>query len=154
MRAVTKVEIINAGKRGVTDFYAGGASGFDMYAALTVLTCAETYPELGLKLHIVMPHHGFRRKLASEIESYKYIFAHSASVEYVHARYQSDSYAERNKRLTEYGADLGIVYAEVSHKSGGTYQTIREARKRGIPVINVCDKAKNFADMEYLTGTF
>ena len=37
----------------VTDFYTGGAVGWDALAALTVLKLRESYPEV--KLHLVLP---------------------------------------------------------------------------------------------------
>ena len=37
----------------ITDFYTGGAVGWDALAALTVLKLRESYPEV--KLHLVLP---------------------------------------------------------------------------------------------------
>ena len=39
--------------KGITDFYAGGAVGWDTLAAATVLKLREVYPQV--KLHLVLP---------------------------------------------------------------------------------------------------
>lgn len=40
-------------EQGITDYYTGGAVGFDALAALTVLKLRESYPEV--ILHLVLP---------------------------------------------------------------------------------------------------
>lgn len=43
----------NAVKYGITDFYTGGAIGWDTLAALTVISLRRRYPHI--KLHLVLP---------------------------------------------------------------------------------------------------
>ena len=40
-------------KRGITDFYAEGAYGFDTLASLSVLKLRDNYPQV--KLHLILP---------------------------------------------------------------------------------------------------
>lgn len=49
---VSVIEQLITQKR-LTDFYAGGAYGFDALASLTVLQLKEKYPQV--KLHLVLP---------------------------------------------------------------------------------------------------
>ena len=72
----------------VTDFYTGGAVGWDALAALTVLKLRESYPEV--KLHLVLPC-PFEEQSAKWNEAqkaeYQHILGLADNVEQVFDRY-------------------------------------------------------------------
>lgn len=139
---VTREKIIEAVKnRGIRDFYAGGAVGFDMIASMTVLSIKRSMYE-NINLHIIMPtslYGSAHWQTVQQIEYYKIILKGAATVETVSPVYHSRVNFMRNQRLTECGHNLGIVYAEPEHDSRGTYITIDMARKNGTEIINIYD---------------
>lgn len=92
----------------VTDFYTGGAVGWDALAALTVLKLRESYPEV--KLHLVLPC-PFEEQSAKWNEAqkaeYLHIFGLVDSVEQVSERYYNGCMKARNARLI--AAQIGNV---------------------------------------------
>ena len=81
------IEMLIADK-GVTDFYAGGAYGFDAVSAFSVLHLKENYPEV--KLHLVLPC-PFEEQSAKWNEAqkaeYQHILGLADNVEQVSDRY-------------------------------------------------------------------
>ena len=72
----------------VTDFYTGGAVGWDALAALTVLKLRENYTEV--KLHLVLP-------CPFEEQSTKWNEAQKT--EYLHKHYPSMRYHSNSRRM-------------------------------------------------------
>ena len=129
----------------VTDFYTGGAVGWDALAALTVLKLCESYPEV--KLHLVLPC-PFEEQSAKQNEAqkaeYQHILGLADSVEQVSERYYNGCMKARNARLVELASDYCICYWNPKHNRSGTGQTVRMAQKKGIEVINLFETASNF----------
>lgn len=123
-------------QNGVTDFYAGGALGFDMVCENTILKLKETIPDI--KLHIVLPCYleiqcmKWRRAERGENER---ICRMADSVEQVSSEYYDGCMKKRNARLVELG-DICVCYWDGKNRSG-TFQTINMAKKRGIEIINL-----------------
>ncbi len=128
----------------VTDFYTGGAVGWDALAALTVLKLRESYPEV--KLHLVLPcpfeEQSAKWKEAQKTE-YLHIFGLADSVEQVSDRYYNGCMKARNARLVELASDYCICYWNPKDFRSGTGQTVRMAQKKGIEVINLFESASN-----------
>lgn len=128
----------------VTDFYTGGAVGWDALAALTVLKLRENYPEI--KLHLVLPC-PFEEQSAKWNEAqkaeYQHILGLADSVEQVSERYYNGCMKARNARLVELATDYCICYWNPSNFRSGTGQTVRMAQKKGIEVINLFGSASN-----------
>ena len=118
---------------GFTDFRAGGARGFDSFAAMVVLKLKKKYPHI--KLHLILPCKGQENRF-SPIEKQIYSFAleNADSVTYIQERYSEGVMFVRNRALVD-GSDLCIAYLEKLR--GGTYQTVNYARKQGVKTINV-----------------
>lgn len=115
------------------DFRAGGAKGFDSFAALTVLELKRQYPHI--KLHLVLPCKGQDKYFTPlEKQIYKFILHNANSVSYVQERYSDGVMFARNRALVD-GADLCIAYLE--KLEGGTYQTVKYARKQGVKTLNI-----------------
>lgn len=118
---------------GAESFRVGMAEGFDLAAALAVLSLRDSHPNLRLELYIPYPtfsHH------MSDVERrlYEAIVQRADRVEYVAEEYYTGVYQERNKRLVE-GSDF--VVAWWNGKPSGTSQTIGYARTLGCPVKNL-----------------
>ena len=128
----------------VTDFYTGGAVGWDALAALTVLKLRESYPEV--KLHLVLPC-PFEEQSAKWNEAqkaeYQHILGLADSVEQVSDRYYNGCMKARNVRLVELASDYCICYWNPKNFRSGTGQTVRMAQKKGIEVINLFELSVN-----------
>ena len=128
----------------VTDYYTGGAIGFDALAALTVLKLRESYPKV--KLHLVLPC-PFEEQSAkwneAQITEYLHILGLVESVEQVSDRYYNGCMKARNARLVELASDYCICYWNPKNNRSGTGQTVRMAQKKGIEVINLFDMSAN-----------
>ena len=122
----------------ITDFYTGGAVGWDALAALTVLKLRENYTEV--KLHLVLPcpfeEQSTKWNEAQKTE-YLHIFGLADSAEQVSDRYYNGCMKARNARLVELASDYCICYWNPKHYRSGTGQTVRMTQKKGIEVINL-----------------
>ena len=116
-----------------TDFRAGGATGFDSIAAMTVMNLKKRYPHV--KLHLMLPCKN-QEKYFSPLEKqlYRFAIAGADSVVYIQENYSREAMFARNRALVD-GADLCIAYLE--KLSGGTYQTVNYARKKKVNTINL-----------------
>ena len=130
--------------RNITDYYAGGAYGFDAIASLSVLQLKEKYPEV--RLHLILPcsnegqTDGWNTKRKTEFEN---ILGLADSVEQVSERYYNGCMKARNARLVELASDYCICYWNPKNFRSGTGQTVRMAQKKGIEVINLFESASN-----------
>ena len=130
--------------KGVTDFYAGGAYGFDAVSAFSVLHLKENYPEV--KLHLILPcskEEQSRKWTAEQKAELEKLLGLADSVEYVSDRYYNGCMKTRNARLVELASDYCICYWNPKNFRSGTGQTVRMAQKKGIEVINLFESASN-----------
>lgn len=122
---------------GVTDFYAGGALGWDMICEYAVLKMRAAYPDV--KLHLVLPCPPEEQTefwLAEQKEEYQKILEAADSVEIVSKHYGKNCMKKRNERLVELG-DICVCYCNEKRKRSGTRQTVRIAKKQGKKIINI-----------------
>jgi Protein of unknown function (DUF1273). len=128
-------------KYDIKDFYAGGAVGYDMIASILVLSVKyNLYNHINLNLILPTPDYGSRYwKTPREREYYRIILKSVNRIETISPHPYTGINFVRNKRLIECGCDLGIVYAEPDHKSGGTQSTINLAVREGVRVVNIYD---------------
>lgn len=125
------VELIE--KEDFSEFRAGGATGFDSMAALTVLKLKKKYPHI--KLHLMLPCKGQDKYfMPVERKLYRYTIANADSVKYIQENYSREAMFARNRALVN-GADLCLAYLE--RLEGGTYQTINYAKKMKVKTINL-----------------
>lgn len=130
--------------KGVTDFYAGGAYGFDAVSAFSVLHLKENYSEV--KLHLILPcskEEQSRKWTAEQKAELEKLLGLADSVEYVSDRYYNGCMKARNARLVELASDYCICYWNPSNFRNGTGQTVRMAQKKGIEVINLFEMSAN-----------
>ena len=115
-------------------FYgAGGALGFDTFAAQTVLDMKKEYPQL--RLILVLPCEDQTRGWRSEdIAVYEDIKRRSDKVVYVSREYTPDCMHRRNRHLVDHS---GTCICYLTRDSGGTAYTVDYARREGLHVINI-----------------
>ena len=127
---------------GVTDFYFGGAYGWDKFSFLVVLKLREKY--LNIRLNLVLPCSNAEQTAKwsekDKAEFYR-ILSLSDSVKYTSEHYFNGCMKLRNARLVKY-ADRCFCYFEPKRKRSGTAQTVRMAQKKGIPIFNFWDLDK------------
>lgn len=123
-------------ENGFTDFYAGGATGFDTLAAKAVLKLRDGGAPI--RLHLVLPccqSEQTRGWSTEQKADYAEILDKADSAEYTSALYYKGCMEARNKRLIVI-ADCCVCCYNGGCASG-TAQTVRLAKNKGIPVINV-----------------
>lgn len=125
-------------KEGATDFYAGGAKGWDTIFASMVLNLRENHVPL-IKLHLVLPcppEEQTAKWNTYDKKEYQRILKAADSVEIVSEHYHKNCMKKRNERLVELG-DICVCYYDENKKRSGTGQTVRLAEKQGKEIINI-----------------
>lgn len=124
-------------KNGFVDFYTGGAVGWDTYCAQMILDLREDYP--GIALHLILPcakEDQTARWTQKQKKAYDCIYQAADSCEFIAENYTSSCMRLRNQRLVEV-ADCCICFCYQTRERTGTAQTVRLAKQKGIPVINL-----------------
>ncbi len=122
---------------GVTDFYAGGARGWDTFSAFRLLELRRTHPEV--KLHLILPcspEEQCRDFSMEELFFYNSVLHSADSVEQISDEYFDGCTRVRNKRMVEL-ADICLCCYDTRRFASGTGQTVRMAEQKGIPIINL-----------------
>ena len=124
----------------ISDFYAGGAVGFDTVAAKCVLKLRENHKYV--KLHLILPcsnEEQTRNLTASQKNEFNDILKRADSVEYTSPHYYRGCMSSRNKRLVECAEDCCICYYDSTVKSG-TAQTVELAKKKGLKIYDLFER--------------
>ncbi len=122
---------------GTTDFFAGGALGWDMLCEETILKLKNEYPFI--RLHIVLPCSEEEQTCKwdeKEKARYKRIIMSADSVEYLAKGYYEGCMKKRNERLVEQTEGC-ICYYNEKRPFSGTGQTVRMAMQKGLKIINI-----------------
>jgi len=131
-----KPMLIELIEQGITDFYAGGALGFDTIAALMILKLRGEYPHI--KLHLLLPYPEQSEDWSeNDIMNYEFTKQHANSFVYLDRQYSAESLRKRNRELVD-RSDMLICYCR--RPRSGTASTMNYAKKLGKPVINLADK--------------
>lgn len=118
---------------GITDFYAGGAAGFDMLAEELVLQKKER--DDSIRLHVLLPYEGFGSGFAGEEKQrQKRILSLADEVVALCPRYFKGCFLLRDRELVA-RSDLCIAYLRKT--PSGTAYTVSFARQKGIEVIHL-----------------
>ncbi len=120
-------------ERGYTDFYAGGALGFDTLCALTVLKLR--YRGNPIRLVLLLPYKAQAAAWSSmDKKIYADILSLADKVEYIGEEYTKDCFFKRNRMLV----DKSCVLVNFLRKApSGTAQTVNYAKKCGVELINL-----------------
>ena len=120
--------ISDAIRLGCTTFYLGGASGFDMLAAETLLRFQKLWKKSPLRLFICVPFIGHDFAFSEEDRARFALLKEKATeVHYLSDRYTPLCYTERNRYMVAH-SDVCIAYVR-KHKSGSS-QTLQMASKK------------------------
>lgn len=128
--------LTNLIENGATDFYVGGALGWDTLCEQAVIDLRKKFPQI--KLHLILPcspeEQTARWEHSQKEEYYKYL-KNADTVEYTSDHYYDGCMKVRNARLVDL-ADCCVCYYDNRSRSG-TGQTIRMAKGKGIRIINL-----------------
>lgn len=120
---------------GATDFYTGGALGFDTLAARAVL--ARRNSGANIKLHLLLPFPGQEKSWSqNNRNNYTAIIELADSKEYFHEKYVPGVYHLRDRAIVE---SSEVIVAFLSKESGGTAYTVSLAKKLGREIINLAE---------------
>lgn len=121
---------------GATDFYAGGALGFDTLAARAVLAARNAGAPV--RLHLLLPFPGQDRRWSrTDREMYLSILESADSHEYSCDRYLPGVYHLRDRAIVE---SSQLIVAFLSRRSGGTAYTVSLAERLGKEIINLAER--------------
>lgn len=116
---------------GVSQFYAGGALGFDTLAAQTVIRLKKEYPYIRLILLLPCQNQSDRWSPA-DIDCYEQIKKLADEVIYLSQFYHSGCMYRRNKALVDSG---GVCVCYLFRNTGGTAYTVQYAKEKGRQII-------------------
>lgn len=120
-------------KQGVTDFWCGGAIGFDTTAALYI----STLKEQGFHIHLFLAlpckdQNQYWHERQKEI--YNYMLSQADKIVFVSEKYTKDCMHLRNRFMVNH-ANYCISYLRVQKSGTGT--TVNYAKKQGLKIINL-----------------
>ena len=122
-------------RKGVTDFCNGGACGWDLLCAETIIDLKTKHSSI--KLYMLLPCPPKEQIIGwnkAQIARYNNILQIADSVTIISKHYTKDCMKIRNKKLVEF-SDCCICHC-INPRSG-TGQTIRFAKEKGIEIINL-----------------
>lgn len=124
---------------GVTDFFCGGAIGFDTLAAEVILSLRNKYAHI--RLHIIVPCENQEKMWTKESkEKYYEINEAADEVKCLSDRYYNGCMHVRNHYMVN-NTDICIAY--LTTPAGGTAATARYAQNEGKTVIIINTKENN-----------
>lgn len=121
--------------KGYRHFLAGGAMGFDMLAAITVLNLQFSFPYITLSMILPCPAHDEKWDFAKRGQL-QTICKRATEVLYTAEHYHRGCMMIRNRYLIDHSAAL-ICYC--ARKSGGTAATLQMAEKNMLTIQNLAD---------------
>lgn len=130
-----KTQLIKLTEEGFTDFYAGGAIGFDTLAALCVLELKKEYPHI--RLHIIIPC-ADQTKSWDEKNKLIYQEIRDAADEALCLSpvYFNGCMMVRNRYMVDASS---VLIAYLTKNSGGSASTVKYAESKKLHIINIAD---------------
>lgn len=121
---------------GYTEFYAGGALGFDTLAAEAVLRLRQNDPSISL--HLALPGKDQTEGWsADQLARYGAVLSGASSCWYAAERCSPGSMQRRNRRLVDHSSRC-IAY--LKRMKGGTLYTVNYALDSGVEVDNLAER--------------
>lgn len=121
--------------KGYRHFLAGGAMGFDMLAAITVLNLQFSFPYITLSMILPCPAHDGKWDFAKRGQL-QTICKRANEILYTAEHYHRGCMMTRNRYLIDHSAAL-ICYC--TRESGGTAATLQMAQKAMLTIQNLAD---------------
>lgn len=142
LSAALEQAITRCAQRGITRFFTGMSTGFDLWAAEAVLRMREQLP---VQLLCAIP---FDQQADRYSPTWKRIYNRCLlSADWVHSlshRYHAGCYAARNRFMVD---NSSFVICYFDGKPGGTAQTLRMARQQGLEILNLADPQLTLPDL-------
>lgn len=114
-------------------FCAGGALGFDMLAALSVLELKKTYPQI--RLILILPCVSQANRWSKEDQNiYESIKMQADKIIYTSFEYTRGCMHKRNRRLVD-SSSVCVCY--LTRERGGTAYTVKYSSEHRLRVINI-----------------
>ena len=129
-------EICRLLEQGCTDFYVGGALGFDTLAAETVLRLRQRFPQLRLLLIVPCATQADRWSARNQ-QRYRAIREAADEVTVLSKTYTAGCMHRRNRYMVDHSS-VCLCYLRTAR--GGTAYTVRYARGHGCEVRNYCER--------------
>ena len=124
-------------EKGVTEYYGGGAIGWDMLCERIILMLKQKYPFIHLHLFLPCPPENQTEFWIKEDKDLYYkILAVADSVKVISPKYYKGCMKKRNEELVN-EAEYCVCYYNEKRKVNGTGQTVRIAERKGIEIINL-----------------
>lgn len=136
LRAALLRQITALSAGGFTDFLSGGAMGFDLLAAETVLELRPVLPRV--RLLMILPCEGQDRAYPpGEKARYRSVLDQADLVRYTAHAYYNGCMLARDRVLAQ-AADFCLCY--LTRSTGGTAYTVRQAVLRDVPILNLAEE--------------
>ena len=128
--------IISCIEDGYTDFYNGGARGFDLMCAEEVMKLKGAYPDI--RLHIIIPCSNQTRGWREEdVLRYERITSLADEVKCLSPFYFNGCMQIRNRYMVD---NSSLVIAYLERATGGSAGTVRYAEEKGKEAVNIFDE--------------
>ena len=118
---------------GITDFYTGGALGFDTLAAEAVLACRLVLPDIRLIVAVPCKDQANRWK-PDDVAKYEDIKHSADQVICLSEQYSRECMLVRNRFMVDHSS---VCICYLTRRSGGTAYTVNYAQKKGLRVYNL-----------------
>ena len=131
-----KLDIVIArlAEKGIARFLTGGALGFDTLAARRVIEAKKEDPRISLTLVLPCRDQTKMWTRLVDINEYRYIKEAADEIVYIQEFYDAECMMKRNIYMVD-SSSVCIAYFE--GRSGGTQNTVKYAKSRGVSVINL-----------------
>lgn len=130
LKKLLSAAVAQAVKQGYTTFLCGMARGCDTYFAEAVLAQKQNDPCIELIAMLPCPEQSVRWP-AADRQRYEQILSCCSAVEILSPSYDKECMLRRNRAMVERAQMLISVY---DGGSGGTGQTVRLAREKGMEI--------------------
>ena len=128
-----KLQILLLVEKGIIYFGVGGARGFDLLAAETILKMKRKYPQI--RLIIVLPCNNHYEKWSKkDKKKYFKIEKQSDKKVYISDKYYMGCMQKRNRHLVD-NSKYCIAYKRREY--GGTAYTVKYAKMKNLEIINI-----------------
>ncbi len=129
-------------ERGLENCYNGGAIGFDALAASAVFKVKENHPQL--RLDLILPCKGQENSWDErQKQDYHDMLNKADSIRILSPNFYNGCMQIRNREMLNL-SELCIAYLRPGTSGGGSLNTVLQAVKLGIPVINIADDESEY----------
>ena len=137
LKMMLQAEIEQAVLDGYTHFIAGGAPGVDTWAAEIIREMKQSVKK-PVTLEIALPFAGYNGRAGrAGADRQKMVCASADKITVVSGLKSLPAYHARNRYMVDNSRRLIAVFDEQSGMRGGTFQTLRYARMRGLEIRQI-----------------